>query len=56
MFHGAKRFFTSDLKSGYWHVKVSPPDLEKTAFTTGSALWQFTVMPFGLFNALATVE
>lgn len=45
-----------DLKSGYWQIKISPEDKEKTAFSVGNGLWQFTVMPFGLCNAPATFE
>jgi hypothetical protein len=41
---------------GIFQVDVHPGDKEKTAFSTGQGLWKFTVMPFGLCNALATFE
>lgn len=53
---GNSWFSTLDLKSGYWQIKIRSEDREKTAFSIGSGLWQFTVMPFGLCNAPATFE
>ena len=53
---GNSWFCTLDLKSGYWQVSLDPKDREKTAFSIGNGLWQFTVMPFGLCNAPATFE
>jgi hypothetical protein len=53
---GAKWFSTLDLKSWYCQVDVHPDSKEKTAFSTGQALWKFTVMPFGLCSAPATFE
>jgi hypothetical protein len=44
---GSKWFSTLDMKSGHWQVDLEQCDREKTAFSTGYELWQFTVMPFG---------
>lgn len=53
---GNSWFSSLDLKSGYWQVKIRSEDKEKTAFSIGNGLWQFTCMPFGLCNAPATFE
>ena len=53
---GAQWFSTLDLKSGYHQVPVAPEDRPKTAFSSGSGLKQFRVLPFGLCNAPATFE
>jgi hypothetical protein len=52
---GAKWFSTLDLKSSYWHVDLHLDDKEKTAFSRGQGLWQFTVMPLGLTGELYLV-
>jgi hypothetical protein len=54
MLAGAKWFSTLHLKSGCWQVDVHP-DKEKTAFSMGQGLWQFS-LDFGLCNALATFK
>lgn len=37
-----------DMLSCYWQVALKPHDKEKTAFYSGSGLYQFKVMPMGL--------
>ncbi|CAH1272763.1 RTL1 [Branchiostoma lanceolatum] len=53
---GSAYFTTLDMTAGYWQVPVHPDDREKTAFTTGRGLYQFTVMAFGLTNAPSTFQ
>lgn len=53
---GSAWFSTMDLQHGYWQVELEEEDREKTAFTTGSGLYHFKVMPMGLTNAPATCQ
>jgi hypothetical protein len=51
---GRARYFTKiDLSKGYWQIPIEQDIRHMTAFTTPAGQFQFTVMPFGLKNAVA---
>ena len=54
---GSVHFSSTDFKSGFWQIKMVPGSQQYTAFTVGNlGFYEFTRMPFGLCNALATFQ
>jgi hypothetical protein len=47
---------TWEMKSAYCQVDLHRGNKEKTAFSTGQLLWQFTVMPFVFCDASARFD
>ena len=50
-------FFTMDLKSGFWQVKMAKDSQQYTAFMVGSmGVYEFLRMPYGLCNTPRTFQ
>ena len=54
---GSAKFVSKfDLLKGYWQVPLSERAKEIASLVTPAGLYSYTVMPFGLKNALATFQ
>lgn len=53
---GARCFTTLDLRLGYWQIEMDGDSKDNTAFITQNGVYEFNVLPFGLFNSPATFQ
>ena len=51
---GARIFSKIDLRSSYYHVHIKDEDISKTKFRNRYGNYEYTIVPFGLTNVLAT--
>jgi hypothetical protein len=49
---GASVFSKIDLRLGYHQLRIRPSDIPKITFITNYGLYVYTIMSFGLTNAL----
>lgn len=54
--NGAITFSKIDLHSGYHHIRIHLPDINKIAFHTHFGHYEFMVMSFCLMNVLSTFQ
>ena len=47
-FNGCKFFTTIDLRSIFYHIRLTKEAAEKTAFVTNKGKWIFHSLPFGI--------